>query len=288
LTDGAATLRVATFNVRAAIGPGPFPDRWWRRIDGARLSAIGRAVLALDADVVALQEVALLNVDGRIVDNATDLAAQTGYDMRFGATRHIAIEEGGCEVGAGLFGNALLTRLSIRAARTVGLPQAAEDAFVEPPGAPGEHAGVRYADAPASIREPRCLLLCEIELREAVLIAVGSAHLSYRGSGERRLQAEAIAGHFGEIPHAVVLAGDLNAPIESNELEPVRTAFADAFDAVGLPPGDPRRKSVDEGRAIDHILVRGTSVRTCRVASEVGDLSDHWPVVADLTVERAA
>ena len=50
----AATLRVVTWNIRSAIGPGPFPDRWWSRIDADRLRAIGAFVSTLDADLVAL------------------------------------------------------------------------------------------------------------------------------------------------------------------------------------------------------------------------------------------
>ena len=56
----ARRIRVVTWNMRAAIGPGPFPDRWWTRIDADRLAAIGRSSAALEADVVALQEVALV------------------------------------------------------------------------------------------------------------------------------------------------------------------------------------------------------------------------------------
>ena len=59
-----ATLRVVSWNIRAAIGPGPFPDRWWRRIDADRLRAIGAFLSSLEADVVALQEVALLSRGG--------------------------------------------------------------------------------------------------------------------------------------------------------------------------------------------------------------------------------
>jgi hypothetical protein len=40
----ATRLRVVSWNIRSAIGPGPFPDRWWRRIDADRLRAIGAVV----------------------------------------------------------------------------------------------------------------------------------------------------------------------------------------------------------------------------------------------------
>lgn len=67
MTDAPATLRVATFNVRAGIGPGEFPDRWWHRIDRARLRRIGDLIIAMDADLVGLEA-----TDCRVVTEAGD------------------------------------------------------------------------------------------------------------------------------------------------------------------------------------------------------------------------
>jgi endonuclease/exonuclease/phosphatase family metal-dependent hydrolase len=80
--DEGRGLRVATFNVRAAIGPGPFPGRWWRRCDPARLERIAAVIAALDADLVGLQEVALLALDGDVVDQAAALGRLTGLTHR--------------------------------------------------------------------------------------------------------------------------------------------------------------------------------------------------------------
>ena len=60
----------------------------------------------------------------------------------------------------------------------------------------------------------------------------------------------------------------------------LRDGLVDAFSTVGIAPGDPARAS-SGASAIDHILVRGLAVETCRVATEAGDASDHWPIVAD-------
>jgi endonuclease/exonuclease/phosphatase family metal-dependent hydrolase len=60
----ATRRRVVSWNIRAAIGPGPFPDRWWRRIDADRLRAIGAFRSSLDADLIALQEVTVVSRDG--------------------------------------------------------------------------------------------------------------------------------------------------------------------------------------------------------------------------------
>jgi endonuclease/exonuclease/phosphatase family metal-dependent hydrolase len=179
-------LRVVTWNIRAAIGPGPFPGRWWTRIDADRLRAIGSMVAGLDADVVALQEVALVSRSGDLVDNAGDLARQLGMEVRYGAVRTFPVTDGDAVTGTGSFGNALLSRLPMTRSRTVALPMATADAFVEPPGADHPAAGIRWADAPDHMREPRCVLLADI-----AGITVGTAHLSHNGSGERLLQAEA-------------------------------------------------------------------------------------------------
>jgi endonuclease/exonuclease/phosphatase family metal-dependent hydrolase len=156
--------------------------------------------------------------------------------------------------------------------RTVALPQAPLDALVEPAGADHPAAGISYAEAPDTIREPRCLLVGRLDG-----LMVGTAHLSHVGSGERRLQAAACAAAFGDSTPALLL-GDLNAAIDAPELAPF-TGWSDAF---AEPPADPARISTDDGWSIDQVLVRGASVTPARVLRESGDLSDHYPVVAEL------
>jgi endonuclease/exonuclease/phosphatase family metal-dependent hydrolase len=270
-----AALRVVTWNIRAAIGTGPFPDRWWRRIDAGRLREIGALLSGLDADVIALQEVALLSRDGELVDNAGDLGRQLGMTVRYGAVRTFEARDADVVEGAGTFGNALLTRLPLAASRCVALPTAPMDAFVEPPGMDHPAAGIRYADAPPSIREPRCLLLADL----ADGPRIGTAHFSHVGAGERRLQAEATAGAFADAP-AAILVGDLNAAIDAPELGPL-AGWTDGF--VG-PPATDARISTDDGWRIDHVLARGAAVTSCRVLRESGALSDHFPILAEVAV----
>ena len=272
----AATLRVVSWNIRAAIGTGPFPDRWWRRIDADRLRAIGVFLSRLEADVVALQEVAVVSRDGALLDNARSLARQLGMDVRYAAVRSFPVQEADAVMGAGLFGNAILSRLPIEDARCVALPAVPLDAFVEPPGADHPAAGVRYADAPEGIREPRCLLLADIGGWR-----VGTAHYSHNGSAERLLQAEVTVAAFGRASPALLI-GDLNAPISAPALAP----FASWTDGFTEPPASPARISTDDGFAIDHVLGRGVTISSCRVDRSSGDLSDHFPLVAE--VEAAA
>ena len=268
----ATRLRVVSWNIRAAIGPGPFPDTWWRRIDADRLRAIGAFLSTLDADLLALQEVTVCSRDGELVDNAGDLARQLGLDVRFAAVRAFEVREANALLGTGLVGNAILSRVPLSDVRCVALPAAPNDALVEPAGADHPAAGIAYADAPPDIREPRCLLLGTVDG-----LRVGTAHFSHRGSTERRLQAEAVIAAFGDAPAALLL-GDLNAPIDAAELEP----FATWTDAFAEPAGDPARVSTDDGWPIDQVLARGVSVSPARVLREAGDLSDHYPVVAEV------
>jgi len=269
----AATLRVVTWNIRSAIGTGPFPDRWWTRIDADRLRAIGDFLGSVDADLVALQEVAMISSNGDLVDNPGALGRQLGMQVRYGAVRTFPVTDGDTVTGAGTFGNAILTRLPIHSAHTVALPAAPMHAVVEPDRADHPSAGVRYADAPPSIREPRCLLMVELDGWTA-----GTAHFSHIGSGERLLQSEATAAAFGGASPAL-LVGDLNAPIDALELAP----FAGWTDAFTEPAGDPARISTDDGWRIDHVLARA-SVHGCHVLREAGDLSDHFPLEAEISV----
>jgi endonuclease/exonuclease/phosphatase family metal-dependent hydrolase len=130
------------------------------------------------------------------------------------------------------------------------------------------------------MREGRCALVCAVETAQGS-INVLSTHLTYIGSTQRRRQVEAIAESLTALDGPLVLLGDLNAPIHAGELAPLRESLIDAFLAVGVAPVDERRLSCGDA-AIDHVLVRDLTPVSCRVATEAGDASDHWPVVAVL------
>ncbi|MFL5679799.1 MAG: endonuclease/exonuclease/phosphatase family protein [Chloroflexota bacterium] len=273
-------LVVATWNIRAAIGTGPFPSFWWRHIDRGRLAEIGAFIAGLEADVVALQEVGLISADGVAFELPGDLARMTGLEPRYGAVHTFPVVDptSGAQTGAGLWGNAILSRHPIAATATIALPRAEDDELVEPAGSGGPRAGVRYGDAEAGAREARCAVRCDVAA-PALGVTVISTHLTYAGSGQRERQARILASIADDAHGPVVLAGDLNAPIEAPELAVLRDAFVDAFAATGTPAGDRGRESCGVDR-IDHLLVRGLGATSCRVAREARDLSDHWPVIA--------
>ena len=277
-------LVVATWNIRAGIGTGPFPSFWWRHIDRGRLAEIGAFIVGLDADVVALQEVGLISADGVAIEMPGDLARLTGMEARYAAVHTFAVIDPAtaATTGAGLWGNAILSRHPITTAAALALPRPGDDELIEPAGSGGEGAGVRYGDAPPGVREPRCALRCDIAV-DAAVVTVLSTHLTYAGARQREAQVRGLASLADGAAPRVVLAGDLNAPIEARELAALRDGFVDAFAATGTPPGNPGRESCGTDR-IDHLLVRDLAPTSCRVVRAAGDLSDHWPVVATFDV----
>ncbi len=280
---GALTLTVATYNIRAGIGPGePFPPAWWRHVSRERLQRLGAVIAALDADIVSLQEVSVFDVDGVLVDEPAMLAHATGMTVRYAAAGHFPVvePEDGRVSGTALWGNALLTRLPIVSSWAAELPRAADDDLVEPADVTHPLAGVRYADAPTGSREPRCVLRVTVEATGGPVHAL-STHFTHVGADQRRAQAAFVAGIATDLGGRLIVAGDLNATIDSPALEPLASPLDDAFAATGTPPGHPARQSCGPW-AIDHVLLRGLAAAACRVVREAGDASDHWPVVATL------
>ena len=250
-----------------------------------RFERIAAVIRALEADVIGLQEVALLTPNGELVDQPAELATLTDRQVRYAAVHAYAMAEpeDGSRIGAATWGNALLTREPLQDGFAAGLPPGEDDAVVEPAGSSRQLAGVRFRDAPYGTREPRCVVGGRLPLAGHKDVWVLSTHLAYAGAEQRRGQAAAVAARIGELDGPVVLLGDLNARVEDPELEPLRHALDDAFALGGVPPGDDRRHSSGKV-AIDHVLVRGLRVIDCQVDPTAGDASDHLPVVATLEV----
>ncbi len=283
------TIRVATWNIRAAIGPGyPFPPAWWRHVSRDRLARIAGIIAELDLDLAALQEVALLTPNGDLHDQPADLARLTGMDVRYAAVHAFALiePENGRAIGAATWGNAILSRRPLEDGFARGLPVGADDALVEPAGTSLPLAGVTFADAPYGTREPRCAVGGRLSAPSPRVAIVG-AHLTYAGTQQRRAQVDAMAAIAEDMGSPVIVAGDFNAPIEATEMDGLSGAFDDAFATIGFPAGDPRRASCGANR-IDHLLTRGLRATSCAIHRDAGDASDHLPVVATFEVKPAA
>lgn len=285
MVSAAPTLRVATWNIRAAIGPGePFPPAWWRHVGRDRFERIAQQIVELDADVVALQEVALLTPNGELFDQPLELARLTGTHVRYAAVHAFALiePEDGRAIGAATWGNALLTRVPLDDGFAIGLPLGGDDDPVEPPGSEHPLGGVPFAEAPYGTREPRCAVAGRVAGPWGDL-AVVTAHLAYAGAEQRRAQADELARIGAGVAAPVVVTGDFNAAVEAPELRSLANDFDDAFSAVGIDTDDPRRASCGP-LPIDHVFSRGLRAVDCRVVTEAGDASDHLPVVATFEV----
>ena len=287
-----ARLRVVTWNIRAAIGPGePFPPAWWRHVRDDRLERIGAILRELDADVATLQEVSVLTPDGRLLDEPAELARMTGRHVRYAAVHAFPLVEPETRraIGMASWGNAVLSREPLGDGFAIGLPRGADEELIEEPGtlhpvtgAIHPMAGIRYGGAEPGHREPRCVV--GGRFRD---VTVATTHLTYIGRSQRAAQAAAVARELADRAQdgPAILTGDFNAAIDAPELAALAgDGFVDAFAAVGVPRGDDRRRSCGPW-PIDHVRVRGFGVASCRVATEAGDASDHWPVVADLEAD---
>ena len=275
------TVRVATWNIRAAIGPAePFPPAWWRHVRRDRFERIAQHIVDLDADVVALQEVALLTPHGELFDQPLELARLTGRHVRYAAVHAFALiePEDGRAIGAATWGNALLTRVPLDRGFANGLPSGADDDPVEPSGSGHPLAGVPFAEAPYGTREPRCAVGGRVRGPWGSLTVV-TAHLAYAGAEQRRTQADELARLGADLGAPLVVTGDFNGAVDAPELRSLASDFDDAFNAVGIGAGDARRASCGPLQ-IDHVFSRGLRAVACRVVTEAGDTSDHLPVIA--------
>ncbi len=226
--------------------------------------------------------------DGDLLDQPRELAHQTGMAVRYGAVHAFALVEPdtGRSIGAATWGNALLTREPVEDGFAVGLPGGLDDDVVEPAGSGLPLSGVTFVDAPYGTREPRCAIGGVVSSASGDRVAIVNAHLTYAGTSQRQAQAVALANLARSLGTPVAALGDFNAAIEAPCLEPLAAELDDAFEAVGVPPGDPRRASSGAAR-IDHILSRGLRVLDCRVAVEAGSASDHLPVVATYATDAS-
>ncbi|MBE7216932.1 MAG: endonuclease/exonuclease/phosphatase family protein [Caulobacteraceae bacterium] len=241
-----------TYNVHGCVGLD-------RRLDVERVAA----VIAREApDVVALQELDVNRARSGGVDQARAIAERLGMAVSFNSAliRVRVAEE--------RYGDAILSRLPMRAVRSGPLPR--------PPGVPG--------------LEDRGALWCEVELAAGARLQVVNTHLGLVPL-EQRLQVSALLGAEWMAAAArigpALLLGDFNATTRYAAYRRLRAALADL--QVGLAPTAlatyPARLPV---LRIDHLFAT-PGVRALDVWAPNGRLartaSDHLPLVADLEVE---
>ena len=227
-------ITVAKYNIRHGRG---MDDR----VDLARTAA---TIAALDAGIVALQEVDRGVARSGGVAQSDSLAALLGLQHAFGAF---------FPYQGGEYGLAVLSRYPI--VRT---------------------AALRLPDG----NEPRVALLVEVELPSGARITVVNVHFDWVANDTfRYAQVEALASVLDTIAGPVVLLGDFNDVPGSRTLQ----RWTDRFVVAAKSPDNPFTfSSVVPEKEIDHILL-GPRERWQPAAARVVHeplTSDHRPVVA--------
>ena len=260
---------------------------WWRFGPWQERQPAIRSVLAgLVADVICIQEV-FADREQAGSDQAVDLAEHLGFHCARG--RH--------PDGRPLsFGNAVLSRWPLRDVATVPLPLLGTG------------------------NSQRWCVLATVE-RPGGAFTIASLHLSwqYDATRERQRQLEVVVTEIdrrqrvGALPHPPVIAGDLNAVPDSDEIRRLTgkaapyvegLIFTDAWAAVGEGPGHTWTRDNPHAadaqfprRRVDHVLVgwprpkplgnplRAELAGTAPVCGIVP--SDHYAVVVDLDDRRS-
>ena len=225
-------MKILSYNI------GGHGARWSR----SYLDRIARTIGDAGADVVGLQEVHRGTKQSRLEDQAEILGRLTGLAVWFGRS---------FTLGAGEFGNAVLTRGELLAAEVHPLP------------GPGE---------------PRTLLQARIGLagEEMDFFVTHLAAWSRWGRAARSVQIQGLVERLRQQRRPFVLAGDLNAPPGAPEIATLMAAglLQMCGDDLAITHRYMRQR-------IDYVFAgTGWITDSCRVIRS--GPSDHWPVLAEL------
>ena len=237
-------LRVATYNIQAGAGD---------------LRRIADEIKAMDADLVALQEVDVhWHQRSGFADQATELGDMLGVEMRFAPIYSLP---GAAGQPPRQFGVALLSKLPIVSWSNDSLTRLSTQ-----------------QTNPTPARMPG-LLRAVVNFR-GTRVTVLTTHLDYRSDPAiRRAQVGEIMQVLARSSGPTILAGDLNATPEALELQPLFTRLMDAW-RTSEGPGFTYPASAPTKR-IDYVLYSDPFVR---VESRVPDsaVADHRPVIVSL------
>ena len=252
-------MRLATFNILHGRSTAD------GQVDPGRLAD---AVRALDADVLALQEVDRDQPRSHLAD-LTEVAAEAMGAVAHRFVAAIAGTPGGTWMaatgreipGTASYGIALLSRFPARTWQVLQLPRIP----------------VRF---PLWLSEPRKLIVVDEEPRSVVIavldtplgpVTVANTHLSFV-PGWNAVQLRRIARNLRVFGDPVVLMGDLNMPAP-------KPASITGFRSLAAHPTFPLDTP---DRQLDHILVRGFLGEPVADDAPLLPLSDHRALVVDL------
>lgn len=242
-----------------------------RRSGAVDLAAAADAIAALDADVIALQEVDRALPRSGAVDQVAELALQTGLHGVFGPAllgdpdkRWTVLPPG--DPGGPAYGVGLLARSPLEQVRRIPLPG----------GGDGTRPGTATPGRPGWDREPRVALTAEV-CHQGLRVQLACTHLSYlpwRAWAQLQVALRAVAAR----PDPAVLLGDLNLPVW-----PVRLALRGGWSHAG---GTPTYPSWRPRMQVDQVLVRG-GLEVLDVVVGPPGTSDHLPLIATLGLPPA-
>lgn len=273
----AKRLRVLTWNIAYAYGPGSeaydFKPRPKAAFDD-RLARIAGVIRAAEADLVLLQEVDFRSRRSHYADQLAELqracgfpyaAAAVGWSVRFLPFPLWPLER---QVGPVASGGGLLSRLPLAAHEVLYHPQPAGNSRVY-----NAFYLRRYTQV-AEIRAP------------GGAFVVMNSHLEDTDAGSRAASVRTLLERVaGSRPPVLVAAGDLNAGPAQDAVRSLRRApgLEDAFLKAGRPDSDAAAYTFPSGapdRRLDHVFLgRGAELESLEVL-QVGDVSDHLPVLA--------
>ncbi|MEU8227911.1 glycoside hydrolase family 3 N-terminal domain-containing protein [Kribbella sp. NPDC048915] len=254
-------LTVASYNIHAGAGEDNVFD----------LERTARAIKALDADLVGLQEVDVHWGDrSEWLDTITELATKLGMYPAFAPIYDLDPPAEGQprrQYGVGVLSRFPLVRVQNHEITRL----STQDPNPVPAPAPG-------------------FLEVEVDVRGRRL-HVYSTHLDYRADpAVRQLQVADTLRILAQDRRQdlQILVGDFNAEADAPELARLWTRLKDSWTAAGATAGGPNTyPAVAATKRIDFVTVgRGLTVRSAQVTPELPlaeTASDHRPIIADLT-----
>ncbi|MBO9155105.1 endonuclease/exonuclease/phosphatase family protein [Chitinophaga sp. GCM10012297] len=215
------------------------------------IQGIATVILAVNPDLVALQEVDSSTSRVNKADQLKELAAITGMYVYFGKAM---------EYDGGGFGNGILSRYPIEKTQSIALPAKGEGS------------------------EPRNAAMVTVKLPGDSLLRFVSAHLDHLDDPADRLaQVNIILQHTLAQPAVpLIVAGDMNALPASKEIGILKQHFTDATEKLGptWPADKPEQK-------IDYVFLYNKThwhVMSSQVLEETV-ASDHRPVIAEVLLK---
>jgi endonuclease/exonuclease/phosphatase family metal-dependent hydrolase len=224
-------------------------------------------IRALSPDVVGLEEVDVHWADrSGFVDQASRLGQSLGMEVRFA---HIYDLPGAtADAPAREFGVALLSRYPIVTWENDTLTRLSTQ-----------------TENPVPTRMPG-LLSATLDV-QGTRVRVFVTHLDYRKDpAVRRTQVAEMLARIGAVDTPTLLLGDMNAPPDADELQPLFARMHDGWLTTAGPgftyPADRPTER------IDYVFVSPTFTVDTAFVPDVPAASDHRPVVVDLSFGRSS